>query len=106
MTIARATREYIWLVAPEPATRPVRVALLLTGKPCRRPAVRLDVPRARSSSSASGLFSCGPANALPVRTVSEYPTRAIPRAGMTRLVRCAALTDGTDGTGSPLGTVP
>ena len=61
----------------------MRLALLLTGKPCRTPAPRLAAPSARNSWLASrpGPSPSWPVNARAVRMKSVYATMRTPRAG-------------------------
>ena len=49
MTITRAVNAATWLRPPLETMTAVRLPLLLTGKPCRRPAEMLAAPRASIS---------------------------------------------------------
>ena len=95
-----------WLRPPLETITAVRLPLLLTGKPCSRPADTLAAPRASSSWLALIGGSSRVANARPVSTLSVKPTAAIPVAASATWTRSSAATSGTFGTGRPRGTSP
>ncbi len=100
------TSPTIWVRAPASLATAERVALADTGKPWKRPAIRLAPPMATISRSGSTWSPVTPASVDDTAMVSASEMRTMPTAAVIRGTRSSTGTHGRVRPGRPCGRVP